>query len=143
MKKYMNPGLVRPPNAALAIHSEAQRAALLSLASATNVPVKGTPASSKGAAPGSPPSKSKPKGSLQHQHTAHGIHGPAHGTAARTQASALSAHASHKSASASAASKALDIGAYDGGFEKDLVGKEGVTGEAAKLLEMDSGAANG
>jgi len=128
----MNPGLVRPPNAALAVHSEAQRAALLNLASATNVPPKTTSG-------GSPKSKAK-----THQHTAHGIHGPAHGTAARTQASTITSQLSHKPNAASASTSGkVDIGKYDGGFEADLVGKEGVTGEAAKLLEMDSGSANG
>jgi aurora kinase len=132
MKKYMNPGLVRTPNAALAAHSEAQRAALASLASATNAP---KPA----------PTRTSPK-KKPSTHTAHGIHGPAHSTSSRTHASSLagtkrsSAVPSSSAAvtSAAAASARPDIGKYDGGFEKDLVGKEDVTGEVAKLLDMQS-----
>lgn len=136
MKKYMKPGLVRPPNSGLANHhAEAQRAALLNLASATNMPAKST---------GSGSPNGKPKHSLQH--TAHGIHGPAHASAARTQASSIkgtTSSSSHPPAASASSSHKVDIGKYDGGFEADEAGKEAVTGEAAKLLEMDSGAANG
>lgn len=142
MKKYMNPGLVRPPNSGLASHhAEAQRAALLNLATANpTAPPAHSSAVGKSSG-GSPPPK--PKASLQH--TAHGLHGPAHATAARTQASAISSNAGHPSASSAAAAavRKVDIGKYDGGFETDAADHEAPTGEAAKLLEMDSGSASG
>lgn len=126
MKKYMNPGLVRPPNSGLASHAEEQRRALLSMAG-VNVPKQPQSSSHK-------TSPSKSKHSLQH--TAHGIHGPAHATSARTQASSIVPAPKH-------APNAMDLGKYDGGLEADEAGKEAVTGEAGKLLEMDSGAASG
>lgn len=129
MKKYMNPGLVRPPNAGLASHHEqAQRAALLDLAG-VNTAVPKSHTSGKGGVSGSP---RKPT-----VHTAHGIHGPAHATAARTQASSIQPSSTHASAAPSSSRK-VDLGTYDGGFEADVEGKETVTGEAAKVLELQS-----
>lgn len=122
MKKYMNPGLIRPPNAGLASHHEqAQRAALLDLAGVNTAIPK--PSASKG-------SPRKPT-----QHTAHGIHGPAHATAARTQASSIVPASTHVRKAEKDA-----FGTYDGGFEADVEGKETVTGEAAKVLELQSAA---
>lgn len=125
MKKYMNPGLVRPPNSGLASHAEEQRRALLTMAGA-NVP-KHPPSQSQS----HKQSPAKSKHSLQH--SAHGIHGPAHATSARTQASSIVPVPKH-------APNAVDLGKYDGGLEADEAGKEAVTGESAKLLELDSGA---
>lgn len=132
MKKYMNPGLIRPPNAGLVSHHEqAQRAALLDLAGAnTSVPKSHASALAKSGGAASSPRKPT-------QHTAHGIHGPAHATASRTQASSIRPAATHATATASSSSK-VDFGQYDGGFEADVEGKEAVTGEAAKILELQS-----
>ncbi|TXT13366.1 hypothetical protein VHUM_00733 [Vanrija humicola] len=127
MKKYMNPGLVRPPNSGLASHhAEAQRQALLSLAG-VNVSKEKAPAAAtpKGA-------KSPEHHGKKAVHTAHGIHGPAHASANRAGASALGQPPLHRS-----------IGKYDGGLEADEAGKEAVTGESAKILELDSGSATG
>lgn len=143
MKKYMNPGLVRPPNSALATHhAEAQRAALLNLASATNIPSK---SSSTSKSQNSPSSKSKTKTSLQHQHSVHGVHGPGHGTSARipSASSASRQSAATSTTASSSATRKVDLGKYDGGLEADAADREPATGEAAKVLEMDSGSANG
>ena len=143
MKKYMNPGLVRPPNTGLlpqssSTYGDAQRGPLLKLAGA-NVPVHSPlrPTSSKqGAGHGSsPPTKSHHKPSLS-QHTAHGLHGPAHSTTSRALSSSINPHhATHPSASGI---RKVEIGKYDGGLEADEVGKDVVSGDAAKLLELDS-----
>jgi aurora kinase len=135
MKKYMNPGLVRPPNAALAAHAsahgESQRGPLLKLAG-VNVHPNSTKAN------GSPSKQHKPSLS---QHTAHGLHGPAHSTTSRAQSSSLHPQTSHPTATAVA--RKVEIGKYDGGLEIDEAGKEAVTGEAGKILEMDSSASAG
>lgn len=155
MKKYMNPNLVRPANTGLAAHSTAttnsyndsQRGPLLKLAG-VNVPEQSRHSSIPKAVNnnnnnnnnvGSPAkSHAPPKHSIS-QHTAHGIHGPAHSTTSRALSSSINPHHSTHPTVASAVRK-VDIGKYDGGFEADEAGKEVVTGEAAKILEMDSGA---
>ncbi|BEJ17090.1 hypothetical protein CspHIS471_0604910 [Cutaneotrichosporon sp. HIS471] len=111
MKKYMNPQLVRPPNAGLESHSRTALQALADNATASSIPKK---------------SPRKPT-----QHTAHGIHGPAHATSARSQASAINPGSRD-------GGRKMDLGTYDGGFERDVADVETVTGEAAKLLEMQS-----
>ncbi|WOO77553.1 uncharacterized protein LOC62_01G001127 [Vanrija pseudolonga] len=145
MKKYMNPGLVRPPNAGLASHhAEAQRQALLSLAGVNVSKEKPAGSTPKGA--GSGPKSPEPahhKKPVHTTHTAHGIHGPAHASSARSQASSIAQPASHAAVSASAGAGQRGIGKYDGGLEADEASKEVVTGESAKILEMDSGSANG
>ncbi|WWC62733.1 uncharacterized protein I303_105330 [Kwoniella dejecticola CBS 10117] len=136
LKKYMNPGLVRPPNTGLGSTStangygESQRGPLMKLAG-INVPIqlKSTTAS--------------PSGKLK-QHTAHGLHGPVHSTSSRALSSSLNPNASKHPVAGShhtsqSQSKALDLGRYDGGLEADVEGKEVVTGESAKILELDSG----
>ncbi|KAL1408184.1 spindle assembly checkpoint kinase [Vanrija albida] len=134
MKKYMNPGLVRPPNAGLASHhAEAQRQALLSLA---GVNVSKEPKGSSSTPKGAKSPERKP-------HTAHGIHGPAHASAARAGASSITQPSSHAAVSAAAGAGQRGIGKYDGGLEVDEASKEVVTGESAKILDMDSGSANG
>lgn len=142
MKKYMNPDLVRPPNASLAAHhssgstsaNNGARGPLLKLA---GLNVESPPRNGKFSSP-----KGKGKSSLG-VHTAHGIHGPAHSTTNRAMASAISAHPVHPTA-ATAVRKVEKadggIGKYDGGLELDEANSQAVTGESAKLLEMDSGA---
>ncbi|WWD18591.1 hypothetical protein CI109_103044 [Kwoniella shandongensis] len=140
MKKYMNPGLVRPPNTGLPTssssssvgYSDPQRGPLLKLAG-VNVPHHPKAGS------GSP--MSKPKPSLS-QHTAHGLHGPAHSTSSRALSSSMNPTAA-KHPSTSTAARPMDVGKYDGGFEVDEAGRELITGEAAKILEMDSGGGGG
>lgn len=144
MKKYMNPGLVRPPNAGLASHhAEAQRQALLSLAGVNVSKEKPASSTPKGAGPKSPEPQQQHKKPTHAAHTAHGIHGPAHASAARSHASSIAQPASHAAVSASAGAGQRGIGKYDGGLEADEASKEVVTGESAKILEMDSGSANG
>ncbi|WWC70902.1 serine/threonine-protein kinase ark1 [Kwoniella pini CBS 10737] len=138
LKKYMNPGLVRPPNTGLMSTSsngygESQRGPLLKLAG-INVPI--------------PPKSttSSPAGKIK-QHTAHGLHGPVHSTSSRALSSSINPNVpkhpitshNHTSHTSQSQSKGLDLGRYDGGLEADLEGKEIVTGESAKMLEMDSG----
>ncbi|KAK4687841.1 hypothetical protein P7C73_g2291, partial [Tremellales sp. Uapishka_1] len=132
LKKYMNPSMQRPPNAALASHhsqsqsqpqsqshyGESQRGPLLKLA--------GLNVSSK-------PSSPNPK---LVQHTAHGLHGPAHSTTSRVLSSSLHpVHTTHPTARPE-----IKLGDYDGGFEIDAARKSVPTGEAAKILAMDSNA---
>jgi aurora kinase len=150
LKKYMNPGLVRPPNTGLAsaasqshsqqAYGESARGPLLKLAG-VNVPMSthhqgsgGSSGASKSShhLSGSPGGKGH-KHSLS-QHTAHGLHGPAHSTSSRALASSLNPHhATHQTAAATASATAsagvrkVDLGRYDG--------------ESAKLLELDSSAA--
>jgi aurora kinase len=119
MKKYMNPHLVRPPNAGLESHNRAALQALADNATASAIPQKKT-------------SPRKPT-----QHTAHGLHGPAHATASRTQASAI-APSTHGAPVKEG--RKMDLGTYDGGFERDVADAEDVTGEAAKVLELQSAA---
>ncbi|WVR06452.1 hypothetical protein IAU60_003483 [Kwoniella sp. DSM 27419] len=134
LKKYMNPGLVRPANTGLANHTQyaqSQRDPLMKIAG-YNVPYQGTKSAAN-----SP--SGKPKPSLS-QHTAHGIHGPAHSTSSRT----MSVNPNTvKHASTTSASRAMELGKYDGGLEADAEGKEVVTGESARILEMESGGISG
>ena len=144
LKKYMNPGLIRPPNTGLANHNqsaynESQRGPLLKLAG-IYVPLSspGRKSSSKPGHTTSPPGKSHHKPSLS-QHTAHGLHGPAHSTASRAMSSSINpAHTTHPTATGI---RKVEIGKYDGGLEADDAGRDVVTGDAAKILEMDSTAA--
>lgn len=139
MKKYMNPAMVRAPNtglqnlpsassssssaagiASISAYQEGIRGPLLKLAG-VNVPVN--PAHH----PTSFRSPAKSKQSLT-QHTAHGLHGPAHSTTARVHASSV----------APLQAKRPDVGKYDGGLETDDA--RDVHGESAKVLDMDSSA---
>ena len=127
MKKYMNPGLVRPPNTGLATlassssnnvntaYQECQRAPLLKLAGLKQ--------------------PMSPKALVTKQYTAHGIHGPAHATSSRAAASSTVDPAKHNPVV-----KKIDFGHYDGGLEADADAAETVKGDAARLLEMDSSA---
>ena len=141
LKKYMNPGLVRPPNTGLSTHSsqaygESQRVPLLKLAG-VNVPFNSPKRHSTLKQPfnASPPGKPHHKPSLS-QHTAHGLHGPAHSTSSRALSSSINPfHTTHPNASGI---RKHEIGKYDGGLEADEVGREAVTGDTAKLLDMDS-----
>jgi len=134
MRKYMNPNLARPPNTGLTssqhVNQDTHRSALLTLAG-LNVPSPGRP--SKGYSVASP----KGKVSLT-QHTAKGLHGPAHSTTTRVLSSTThgvvaSGNSQH------VLGKKVDIGVYDGGFEVDD-GREVVTGESARILALDSSA---
>ncbi|WVQ83026.1 hypothetical protein IAT38_005164 [Cryptococcus sp. DSM 104549] len=138
LKKYMNPGLVRPPNSGLATsssssHTDASRGPLLTLA--------GVNVSSHYSKPGGGSPMGKSKASLG-QHTAHGIHGPAHSTTSRVMASGASSVAKHPVASqasgSSAASSArgIELGKYDGGLEEDEAKLSEVGG---KNLDLSSG----
>jgi aurora kinase len=162
LKKYMNPGLVRPPNTGLAsaasqsqshsqhAYGESARGPLLKLAG-VNVPMSthhqgsgGSSGASKSShhSSGSPGGKGH-KHSLS-QHTAHGLHGPAHSTSSRALASSLNPHhATHPTATATASAgpRKVDLGKYDGGLEADEAARDVVTGDSAKLLELDSSAA--
>lgn len=134
LKKYMNKDIVRPPNTGLssstsgnAISQEQRRAALMKLACLNTVD------SVTGKAAGGSPAG---KGKLSiNQHTAHGLHGPAHATSSRALSGKIEPH--HSTHPGAARDKG-GIGKYDGGLEADAEGKEVVTGEAAKLLEMQS-----
>jgi aurora kinase len=130
MKKYMNPGLARPPNTGLIsstqVNPASQRGPLLKLAG-LNVP--------------SPSRQStiSPKGKVSlAQHTAKGLHGPAHSTGGRVMASTAVVSSS---TSQHGLTKKIDIGSYDGGLEVDD-GREVVTGESAKILAMDNAVAS-
>lgn len=163
LKRYMNPGLTRPPNTGLAALSSAQaesiRGPLFKIAGVNNPPSSSTTTTSTSAAPSQSRTNgqqfvtnnhkdnhaSSPRTKLSlTKHTAHGLHGPAHSTTSRALSSALNPHATgHPSASAatttssSAAGSKGGIGKYDGGLEADDVGKEVVNSEAAKVLELD------
>ncbi|WVQ65647.1 uncharacterized protein L199_003825 [Kwoniella botswanensis] len=135
LKKYMNPGLVRPPNTGLTSSSstnnnygESQRGPLMKLAG-INVPV-------------STKQTNSPAGKLK-QHTAHGLHGPVHSTSSRALSSSINPNIPKypSSTTQTTSSKGMELGKYDGGLEADVEDKEVVTGESAKLLEMDSGSA--
>lgn len=153
MKKYMNPDLVRPANTGLqsqsqasgasrptssknpaqmsvAAYQESMRQPLLKLAG-VNLPVH-----SGGGHPTSFRSPAKSKQSLS-QHTAHGLHGPAHSTTSRVHASST-APQQHASSAALALAKKPDVGKYDGGLEADEA--KDVNGESARILDMDSSA---
>lgn len=144
MKKYMNPDLVRPPNTGLANHhssassSSANPGARGPLLKLAGLNVESPPRNGKFSSP-----KGKGKSSIG-VHTAHGIHGPAHSTTNRAMASAINAHPVHPTAVGGAVKKVekpdAGIGKYDGGLELDEANSQAVTGESAKLLEMDSGA---
>ena len=132
MKKFMNPDYVRPPNSGLAASSsgtqlsaENQRAALFKLA---GVNTAGTQLGKLQSPAG--------KGKLSiNQHTAHGIHGPAHATSSRALSGKIDPfHTSHQAVAA----QKSGIGKYDGGLEADMEGKEVVTGDSARILEMQS-----
>lgn len=135
LKKYMNKDIVRPPNTGLsasaagnAISQEQRRIALMKLAGHNTA--NGVPGKSAGG--GSPAGKGKIS---INQHTAHGLHGPAHATSSRALSGKIEPyHPTHPSAVAAK----NGIGKYDGGLEADAEGKEIVTGESAKLLEMQS-----
>ncbi len=144
LKKYMNPGLVRPPNTGLSNHvpsgyGESQRGPLLKLAG-VNVPASSPARRSilKSGQNTSPPGKPHHKPSLS-QHTAHGLHGPAHSTASRAMSSSIHPH--HATHPTTSGVRKVEIGKYDGGLEVDEAGREAVTGDAAKILEMDSSSA--
>ena len=143
LKKYMNPGLVRPPNTGLANHGtnpygESQRGPLMKLAG-VNVPTNSPARHSmlKPVRAGST-GKSHHKPSLS-QHTAHGLHGPAHLTSSRALSSSINPH--HATHPTAGGIRKVEIGKYDGGLEADEAGRDAVTGDSAKLLEMDSSAA--
>ncbi|KAL7410429.1 kinase-like domain-containing protein [Mrakia frigida] len=81
----------------------------------------------------------QPQSHLQQQHTAQGIHGPAHATHLRVVASSLGASTSTAQArglqsggggGAGAGGGKMDIGKYDGGFEADERERGGAGGEA-------------
>ena len=153
LKKYQNPAIVRPPNQGLAAHqattsgskdgaehgeaTQSNRAPLLRLAG-LNVP---SPARPKHSSPKGKPSLS--------QHTAHGLHGPAHSTTSRTMSSVIGTTSTHAPARPSVIKKPQaqvpegGIGRYDGGLEADEANREAVTGDAAKVLEMDSAQSSG
>lgn len=156
LKKYMNPNLTRPPNTGLATHASGSssssidpaRGPLLKLA---GINVDSPPRSGSGKY-SSPRGKGKSSIGV---HTAHGLHGPAHSTAGRAMASAISSHTTHQVVVPSALKKVEKteraerekgdggIGKYDGGLEADEAKREEVTGEAGRLLEMDSGSSSG
>lgn len=159
MKKYMNPHLVRPPNTGLASHAsaaassshaqathgESARGPLLKLA---GVNVESPPRSGTNKY-SSPKTKGKPS---LNQHTAHGLHGPAHSTTSRAMSSAINPASTHQTVKADLIKEWRDkaepglaggIGLYDGGLEADEEKHDAVTGEAAKVLEMDSGSGSG
>lgn len=132
LKKYMNPDYVRPANSGLAASSsgtqlstETQRAAFFKLAGVNTA----------GGAIGKPQSPAG-KGKLSiNQHTAHGIHGPAHATSSRAVSGKIDPfQATHQTVAA----QKSGIGKYDGGLEADMEGKEVVTGDSARILEMQS-----
>lgn len=83
--------------------------------------------------PSSPAGKGKVSLS---QHTAHGLHGPAHATASRALSGKI--EPTRSTTHANTSDPKSGIGRYDGGFETDAEGKEVVTGDAAKILEMQS-----
>lgn len=132
LKKYMNSNFVRPANTGLAASSsgtalsqENQRAALMKLAGVNT-------AGGYAGKPQSPAGKGKVS---INQHTAHGLHGPAHSTTSRALSGKIDPfHSSHQSVTAQKGG----IGKYDGGLETDAEGKEVVTGESARILEMQS-----
>lgn len=143
LKKYMNPGLVRPPNSGLANNShpssscsDTSRGPLLTLAGVNvSYPKSGAL---------SPTSKFK---GASGYHSAHGIHGPAHSTSSRAMASSINPGASKHSAvtssahitnSASENCKSLELGRYDGGLEEDEANHGDVSGPTAKMLELSS-----
>lgn len=144
LKKYMNPGLVRPPNSALANNNHpsssysdpSSRGPLLTLAGVNvSYPKSGTV---------SPASKSK--GAIGY-HSAHGIHGAAHATSPRAMASsvnpgapkhAIATSSAHVMNSASENGKSLELGRYDGGLEEDEANHGDVSGPTAKMLELSS-----
>ncbi|ADV22068.1 AUR protein kinase [Cryptococcus gattii Ru294] len=144
LKKYMNPGLVRPPNSGLANNNHpsssysdpSSRGPLLTLAGVNvSYPKSGTV---------SPVSKSK--GAIGY-HSAHGIHGAAHATSSRAMASsinpgapkhAIASSSAHVMNSASENGKSLELGRYDGGLEEDEANHGDVSGPTAKMLELSS-----
>lgn len=144
LKKYMNPGLVRPPNSGLANNNHpsssysdpSSRGPLLTLAGVNvSYPKSGTV---------SPVSKSK--GAIGY-HSAHGIHGTAHATSSRAMASstntdapkhAMATSSAHVMNSASENGKSLELGRYDGGLEEDEANHGDVSGPTAKMLELSS-----
>jgi aurora kinase len=132
LKKYMNQDFIRPANTGLAAASsgthlsqEKQRAAMFKLVGVN---------SSGGLL--SKPSSPAGKGKLSiNQHTAHGIHGPAHSTTSRALSGKIDPNqASHQAVAA----QKSGIGRYDGGLEADAEGKGVVRGESARILEMQS-----
>ena len=82
--------------------------------------------------PSSPAGKGKVSLS---QHTAHGLHGPAHATSSRALSGKIEPV---RSTHAAASDVKSGIGRYDGGLETDAEGKEVVTGDAARILDMQS-----
>ncbi|EIW73451.1 hypothetical protein TREMEDRAFT_67370 [Tremella mesenterica DSM 1558] len=142
MKKYMNPSLVRPPNTGLSTlnttYNSSAREPLLKLAGINVIPTSSQRQSTSKHTNGSP----------KVLHTAHGLHGPAHSTSTRmTGISGISTttmtNINVQTLTGSAGLKNGGIGRYDGGLEIDEVDKEEVTGESAKILEMDSGSQGG
>lgn len=147
MKKYMNPGLVRPPNTGLAQH---QSAALLSMASAS---VAATPSGIPKPSPkkaGSASVTSSPARPRQFTANTGSIKvvkplRPSHTVASnyakdgRVERERERDGKEHKGDKEKEREKERDaIGTYDGGLERDAAQKGEVTGEAASLLAMSS-----
>ena len=133
MKKYMNPQLVRPANTGLSLHQStyggSSREPLLKLAGVNVAPSIGQQHASTSKGQGH---HGSPATHLV-QHTAHGLHGPAHSTASRVMSASTQSHLVP-----SGSIRQAGIGRYDGGLEADEASREAVTGEAAKILELDS-----
>ena len=83
------------------------------------------------------PSPARQTSGKYKQHTAHGIHGPAHSTNKRLSSSS---HHQGQTAAAAGGMKKVELGRYDGGLEADEKEDVGVAGEASRVLEMDSAA---
>jgi aurora kinase len=78
-----------------------------------------------------------PKGKTSlSQHSAHGLHGPAHSTTSRTLSSSINPATTYVQANQV---RKVEIGRYDGGLEADIESRGEIhNGEAAKILELDS-----
>jgi aurora kinase len=135
MTKYMNPDFVRPANKGLTsraadgsgVDPSAARAPLFKIAGLNTTIPSDVPSST---AQTKPSSGHTPKKHALTQHTAHGIHGPAHSTTGRAMAPSIQARAGLTSNGG--------IGKYDGGLEKDWEARDAPTGDAAKSLDLDS-----
>lgn len=143
MKKYMNPGLVRPPNTGLAQH---QSAALLSMASAgpSGIP---KPSPKKAGSASVAPSPAKPRQFTAGSGSIKAVKPPLRPS--HTVASNYAKDGREKEREREVkkeegqkergGEKEKDaIGTYDGGLERDVAQKGEVTGEAASLLAMSS-----
>lgn len=149
MKKYMNPGLVRPANTGLAQH---QSAALLSMAAAGP---SGIPKPSPKKLPGGgsvAASPAKPRQFTAGTGSIKAVKPPLRPSHSVPAASASAgAHAKREGEKSERGEKEREkerererererdaIGTYDGGLERDVVQKGEVTGEAASILSMSS-----